>query len=53
MAGEEESGVQGYVDGYRDGRICGWAWRPGEPYKTLAVEVLIDGAVAGEAAAWL
>ncbi|HWW22100.1 MAG TPA: glycosyltransferase [Steroidobacteraceae bacterium] len=53
MAGEEDSEVQGYVDGVREGRICGWAWRPSTPHETLTVEVLIDGVVAGEAAAWL
>jgi glycosyltransferase involved in cell wall biosynthesis len=53
MVAEEESGVQGYVDGYREGRICGWVWRPSMPHETLSVEVLIDGVVAGEAAAWL
>ena len=53
MAAEQESGVQGYVDGYREGRICGWAWRPSLPHETLTVEVLIDGVMAGEAAAWL
>jgi hypothetical protein len=50
MAAEEESGVQGYVDGYREGRICGWAWRPSLPHETLTVEVLIDGVMTGEAA---
>lgn len=53
MTAEEETEVQGYVDGYREGRMYGWAWRPKLPHETLTVEVLLDGTVVGEAAAWL
>jgi glycosyltransferase involved in cell wall biosynthesis len=53
MDSTEESAVQGYVDGYGEGRIRGWAWRPSYPHETVTVEVLIDGVLIAEAAAWL
>jgi glycosyltransferase involved in cell wall biosynthesis len=44
--------VIGCTDGYREGRICGWAWRPGSD-EPVSIEVLIDGAVVAESAACL
>lgn len=45
--------VVGWTDGYREGRVCGWAWRPGLPEEKVSIEVLLDGKVVAEAAACL
>jgi len=52
MDSTEESTVQGYVDGYSEGRIRGWAWRPDYPHETVTVEVLIDGVLIWPWRAW-
>lgn len=38
---------EGYVDGVDDNLVKGWAFDPNEPGRTVEVEVLVDGAVAG------
>jgi glycosyltransferase involved in cell wall biosynthesis len=53
MSSEGASEVQGYVDGYREGRIHGWAWRPSAPHEMLTIEVLVDGAIVAETTAWV
>ncbi len=51
--GETGSGqVAGYIDRLGDGlTVLGWAWRASTPEERLAVEFLVNGAVAGSAIA--
>ena len=45
--------IVGCTDGFRQGYIEGWAWRPNRPHDTVIVQLLVDGALAGEVSACL
>jgi hypothetical protein len=47
----DEDSVVGCADGFRQGFIEGWAWRPKRPADAVTVEVLVDGKLAAEATA--
>jgi glycosyltransferase involved in cell wall biosynthesis len=47
----EADRVTGYCDGYSEGAVHGWAWRPGRPHEHVEVELVVDGAPAGKATA--
>ena len=43
--------VEGRVDGCRQGKVWGWAWRPTEPADAVEIEVVIDGTVVARGVA--
>lgn len=45
--------IVGCADGYRQGYVEGWAWRPNRPHDTVTVELLVDGVVVAESTACL
>jgi hypothetical protein len=45
--------IVGCTDGFRQGYIEGWAWRPNRPHDTVIVQLLVDGSLAGEVSACL
>ncbi len=49
----DQDAVVGCTDGFRHGFIEGWAWRPNRPHDTVVVQLLVDGALAGEVTACL
>ena len=38
-----KSTLLGFVDGFRDGTLYGWALNPGDPTTPVAVDILVDG----------
>jgi hypothetical protein len=48
-----EDRVVGQADGFRKGYVEGWAWRPNRPHDTVAVQLLVEGAVVAESTACL
>ena len=47
----EEAGFEGFFDAVHAGSAHGWAWLPGEPGRSLSIEIVADGQVVGRGAA--
>lgn len=45
--------IVGCTDGFRQGYIEGWAWRPNRPHDTVAVQLLVNGVLVADATACL
>src|SRR5215204_2390629 len=39
-----DHGLVGTLDGYDDGMLVGWAWKPQDPSAHLEIELFVDGA---------
>lgn len=53
MQKNNSQGVQGYIDGLDGAFLCGWAYQTDDPYKTLEVEIFVDGSSVGKVSAAL
>jgi hypothetical protein len=45
--------IVGCTDGFRQGYVEGWAWRPGKPHDMVVVQLLVDGKLVAESTACL